>query len=124
MTTKYDYEAAFKLFDHKDFEAVMRLALPHATAGDSDAQCMLSLLYQLGLGVEQDFHKAEEWLIRASKQNSPVAWNNLASLYAGRFPGLSRGPEAASECYKRAKELGFDCATPYPPTSSLSSKLT
>jgi uncharacterized protein len=115
---KYDFKIAFTAFDRKDYEAVLRYALSHATAGDADAQCMVSLLYQSGLGVKQDSRKAEEWLIRATEQNSPVAWNNLGSLYASRLPGLSRGPDAAGECYQRAKELGFDRATPYPPTSS------
>jgi TPR repeat protein len=118
MAVKYDYEVAFEAFDRKDYEAVLQYALPHATTGDSDAQCMVSLLYQLGHGVEQDFRKAEEWLIKATEHHSPVAWNNLGSLYASRLPGLSRGAEAAGECYQRAKELGFNCATPYPPAYS------
>ncbi len=118
MAAKYDPELAFDTFDRKDYEAVLHYALPHATSGDSDAQCMVSLLYQLGCGVDQDSHKAEEWLIKATEQNSPVAWNNLGTLYASRLPGLSRGPEAAHECYQRAKELGVSCATPYPPADS------
>jgi TPR repeat protein len=71
---------------------------------------MVALLYQCGLGVEQDVRKAKEWLIRAAEQNSPLTWNNLGSLYALRLPRLSCGPEAAMECYRRAKELGFRCA--------------
>ena len=116
--TKYDFGIASAAFDRKDYEAVLRHTLPYATAGDAHAQCMISLLYQSGLGVKQDSRKAEAWLIRATEQNSPVAWNNLGSLYASRLPGLSRGPDAAGECYERAKQLGFDRGTPYPPRRS------
>jgi hypothetical protein len=41
-------------FTHRDYETVMRLALPFAESGNSDAQYMVSLLYQLGFGTEQD----------------------------------------------------------------------
>jgi TPR repeat protein len=118
MATEYNYEVALEAFQHKDYKKVLELALPHAIAGDSSAQCMISLLYQCGFGVERDFGKAEEWLIKAAQQNNAVAWNNLGSLYALRASGLSRGPEAATECYQRAKDLGFDCAWPYPPPAA------
>jgi len=118
MVTKYDYELALGAYEGGDYAAVLKLAQPQANNGDPDAQCMLSLLYQGGFGVAQDFRKAEEWLIKATEQKSAIAWNNLGSLYASRLPGLSRGPEAAAACYQRAKELGFDCAVPYPPSRS------
>ena len=115
MTTKYNYEQALDAFQRKDYATVLELAVEHAIAGDSSAQCMISLLYQCGYGVERDYGKAEEWLIKAAEQNNAVAWNNLGTLYAMRVPGLSQGSEAATECYQRAKDLGFDCAWPYPP---------
>jgi TPR repeat protein len=118
MSAKYDYEIAFEAFDRKDYEAVLQYALPYASKGDPDAQCIVSLLYQSGFGVKRDFGEAERWLLKAAEQDSGVAWNNLGSLYASRFPGLSRGPEGARECYQRAKELGFNCAAPYPPSGS------
>ncbi len=90
-------------------------ALPHAMAGNPDAQCMLSLLYQNGFGVTRNLAEAERWLLKATAQNSPLACNNLGTLYAVEGAGLTKGPEQARQCYERAKELGFDCAEPYPP---------
>jgi TPR repeat protein len=102
-------------FSRGDYAEVLRIASPHAQAGNSDAQCMISLLYQNGLGVARDLAAAEAWLLKAAQQDSPVAWNNLGSLYVTGGTGLVGGPERAQECYLRAKELGFNCAEPNPP---------
>jgi TPR repeat protein len=115
--SKYEFEIAMQAFTRGDYGDVLRTALPHAKAGNSDAQCMIALLYQCGFGVIRDLAEAERWLLRATEQNSPLAWNNLGTLYAVGGPGLTKGPEQARQCYQRAKELGFDCAKPYPPGS-------
>ena len=114
-TSAYNADGVISAFERKDYEWVYREALPHAIAGNPDAQCMISLLYQSGFCVPKDLAKAEEWLLRATAQDSALAWNNLGTLYAVGGPGLSQGQEKAHECYLRAKELGFDCAYPYPP---------
>ena len=80
---------------------------------------MLSLLYQGGYGVPQDPDSAERWVIRATEQQSALAWNNLGTLYLIGWPEVPRNPEKAVECYLRAKELGFDRASPYPPLLDL-----
>ncbi len=114
-TSEYNFEAVLDAFQRKEYERVFQAALPFAISGNPNAQCMLSLLYQHGLGAGRDVREAEEWLLKAAAQNDAVAWNNLGSLYASCQSGLSRGPEAAKECYLKAKELGFHGATPYPP---------
>jgi TPR repeat protein len=113
--SEYGFETALQLFTRGDYEEVLRTAMPHAIAGNSNAQCMISLLYQHGFGVTKDLAEAERWLLLAAKQDNAVAWNNLGTLYAIGGAGLSRGPDVANECYQRAKQLGFDCARPYPP---------
>lgn len=111
----YHAEAVIEAFCRGEYERVFRIALPHAEAGQGDAQCMVSLLYQCGYGVPQDLAAAEQWLLRAADQNNPVAWNNLGTLYRLGWPGVPVDKEKAHQCYLRAKELGFDCAHPYPP---------
>ncbi|HYL47037.1 MAG TPA: hypothetical protein VEU52_08415, partial [Candidatus Limnocylindrales bacterium] len=108
-------ETAFAAFERGEYESVLAYSLPHANSGNSSAQCMVALLYQCGLGVRRDLSKAEEFLLKAAQQNDAVAWNNLGTLYAIGGDDLSAGPEKAQECYQRAKDLGFDCAEPYPP---------
>ena len=105
-------------FERKDYEFVFGEAMQHAISGNPDAQCMISLLHQCGFGVPRDLAKAEEWLLKATAQESALAWNNLGTLYAAGGAGLSQGKEKAHECYLRAKELGFDCGYPYPPGTS------
>jgi len=118
MTGIYNGEDVLAAFERKDYVLVLREAMPHAEAGNPTAQCMISLLYQCGYAVPRDLAKAEEWLLKATAQNDALAWNNLGTLYAIGGPGLSQGPEKSHECYVRAKELGFDCAYPYPPGDS------
>jgi TPR repeat protein len=113
--TTYNANEVMVAFEQKNYELVLSEALPHAIAGNPDAQCMISLLYQCGFSVPKDLSKAEDWLLKATAQDSALAWNNRGTLYAVGGPGLSQSPEKAHECYLRAKELGFDCASPYPP---------
>src|SRR5580658_2692783 len=114
-TTTYKADEVMAAFERKEYGLVFSEALPHALAGNSDAQCMISLLYQCGFCVPKDLAKAEEWLLEATAQDNALAWNNLGTLYATGGPGLAHGQEKAHECYVRAKERGFDCADPYPP---------
>ena len=113
--SEYDFETILQMFTRGDYEKVLRTAMPYAIAGNSSAQCMISLLYQNGFGVAKDMAEAERWLLLATEQDNAVAWNNLGTLYAVGGAGLLRGPDAANECYLRAKDLGFSCAEPYPP---------
>jgi TPR repeat protein len=115
--TDYNPDQILDAFVRKDYETILHEVLPHAITGNPVAQCSISLLYQCGFGVARDLAKAEEWLLKAAAQNDPVAWNNLGTLYIIGGEGLSRGREAALDCYVRAKELGFACAQPYPPPS-------
>ena len=114
-SSAYNPDGVLAAFERQDYEAVLQGALAHADAENSSAQCMMSLLYQCGFGVSRDLAKAEEWLLKATAQDDPLAWNNLGTLYTIGGASLTHGPEKARECYVRAKELGFDCAVPYPP---------
>ncbi|SRR5713101_3595949 len=118
MMTKnqYDFELVSEKLSCLDYASALQNTLPYATAGDSNAQCMMGFLYQVGLGVPRDIVEAERWLLRAAEQNNPVAWNNLGSLYLGcEGECVPENKEKARQCYLRAKELGFNCAHPYPP---------
>jgi TPR repeat protein len=76
---------------------------------------MVALLYETGLGVERDLIIAESWLIKAAAQDSPLAWNNLGTMYAMGHRELEHRAGDVLRCDQKAKELGFDCAEPYPP---------
>jgi TPR repeat protein len=111
----YNSDEILRAIAHADYEFVLKNAMPHALAGNADAQCTIALLYESGWGVERDFLEAERWLLKAAAQNSALAWNNLGTLYAVKQPGLEQRWGEARQCWERAKELGFDCGEPYPP---------
>lgn len=104
----YEPQTLMGAFGRGEYDDVLRLAMPHAQAGNPDAQCMIALLYQCGLAVERSARIAEKWLLRAAEQDSPIAWNNLGTLYLTEWPELPKDREKARRCYERAKELGFD----------------
>jgi uncharacterized protein len=117
--TPAEYKAALAMeaFGRGDYGYVLESAMSHAIAGNPDAQCMVSLLYQCGLGVKRDLTEAERWLLKAAEQDSALAWNNLGSLYAIGDPSLAHAKGQARACYLKAKKLGFKAAEPYPPPS-------
>jgi uncharacterized protein len=104
-------------FRRGDYDLVLRLTMPPAMKGNSDAQTDLALLYQAGWGVDRDVLEAERWLLKAAAQKNPVAWNNLGTLYASQLPELRHRWNDACKCYQKAKELGLNVAEPYPPPS-------
>ncbi|HVI78087.1 MAG TPA: hypothetical protein VM715_07965, partial [Candidatus Acidoferrum sp.] len=71
----YDVEYASALVRNKDFAKAWEHALPHANAGDSNAQCMMGFLCEFG--PLRDVQAAELWLRKAVEQRNAVAWNNL-----------------------------------------------
>jgi uncharacterized protein len=115
--SEFNPDEAVVAFERKDYDRALRLTMPYAVAGDSDAQTQLSLLYECGFGVERDVLEAERWLLKAAEQNNPVAWHNLGTLYASQQPELRHHWNDAMKCYQRAKELGLKVANPYPPQS-------
>jgi TPR repeat protein len=115
ITPEYNPDIVMAAFERRDYAFVLENAMPFAVAGNPDAQCMASLLYQCGLGVKRDIDEAERWLLKATAQDSALAWNNLGTLYATYDSGSSHSRKRIKECYLRAKKLGFNCADPYPP---------
>lgn len=113
MTVRpYNSEEILKAMGRADYEFVLKNAMPHALSGNPDAQCTIGLLYEVGWGVKRDLLEAERWLLRATAQNSALAWHNLGTLYATKYPDLKQRWGEAQECWERAKELGFDCDAP------------
>jgi TPR repeat protein len=111
----YNWDEVSKAIERADYEFVLNNAMPHALAGNPDAQCTIALPYQAGWGVHQDVLEAERWLLKAAVQNNALAWHNLGSLYFLQLPELKEKWGEGARCWERAKELGFDCAEPYPP---------
>ena len=111
----YNPDEIMKAIDRADYGFALENAMPHALAGNSDAQCTIALMYEAGLGVQKDFLDAERWFLKATARDSALAWHNLGTLYAMKHPGLEHRWGEARTCWERAAELGFNCGDPYPP---------
>lgn len=83
-----------------------------ARAGDSDAQALLGMAYQLGCpGSTHDPDEALQWYRLAADQGNTIAANQIAVSYdpAERFAGLrGHNPEEALQWYRKAAESGLD----------------
>ena len=76
--------------------------LPVAESGHAEAQSIVGLLYQMGLGVDVDEAKAMHWYKLSSEQGYGVASNNLAGMLAVRGQKA-----AAARLYALSREQGF-----------------
>lgn len=103
----YDADQVLGLFSAGAYQDVYETAVPFAEAGNPDAQCMLALLYQLGMGVPHDGAKAVLWYERAASQSHPVALNNLGTIYLQGIAGVPHDRGTALKYYKRAHACGF-----------------
>lgn len=50
MTPDYNWDEVSKAIGRADYEFVLKNTMPHALAGNADAQCTIALLYQVGWG--------------------------------------------------------------------------
>jgi TPR repeat protein len=101
----YDSESAIRALQERKYEFLVEYANSFAVQGVPEAQCMMGTLYQLGLGVSIAPELAERWLLEAAWNGLPIAWCNLGTLYAFGVLG-SVDNAKATDCYRRAAELG------------------
>jgi TPR repeat protein len=104
---------AVEEIDNKNYSAAFELLQPLAEAGNPKAQLNLATLYDLGLGVAADGHKAVDLYLKVAEQNiqeehlSSLAYNNLSSLYVCGCSGVAPNPEKARIYRKLSEDLGF-----------------
>lgn len=63
-----------------------------ANAGDPQSQVMMGNTYDAAVGVEKDDKKAIEWYLKAARQGSSIAMNNLGVMMSPRL--LNDNPNA------------------------------
>ena len=111
-----DIEAARLAIRTKQFAAAVRSLEPLATGGTAEAQYLLGLAQQAGLGTAEDSAAAERSLRAAAGQQHAAAAYALAGLLATRDP-----PQRAEamEWVERAAALGYPAATESQRTDTL-----
>lgn len=76
-----------------------------ALAGDARAEIELGLMYQKGLGVQQDYGQARAWYQKAADQGNATAEDNLGILYLNGW-GISKNYGRALAYFQKAAAQG------------------
>jgi hypothetical protein len=99
------YEEGLLAYNRGNYASASRLLLPLAEAGNADAQIMLGIMYENGLGVPRNDSVAVTWYCKAADQGQANAQCNLGYMYYnGR--GITRDYGAAATWFCKAAEQG------------------
>lgn len=99
--SKQDYAEAFRLFKKV------------AETGNPKAQLNLATCHDFGFGVKADAKKAIDLYLPVAEQSiteehiSAIAYTNMAAIYICGREGVEPDRKRATECHRRARELGF-----------------
>lgn len=88
---------------------ILKQAKPLADNGDANAQYNLGVLYDEGLGVDQDYDKALKWYRKAAAQEYAKAEHNIGIMYQEGH-GVNKDPEEASRWFEKAAKHGEPAA--------------
>ncbi|MGQ0675228.1 MAG: tetratricopeptide repeat protein [Rhodospirillales bacterium] len=99
------YDEGYIAYGRGDFAAALRYWRSEAERGNAAAQHNLSLLYDRGDGVPQNFEEALKWTRAASEQGNHAAQLRLGMMFAeGR--GVKRDPAEAAKWFLQSADQG------------------
>jgi TPR repeat protein len=87
---------------------VVRLIQMAAVDGDAVAQDRLGIMYAKGIGVPQNFVRAEKWFINAANQHNADALFNLYVLYKVAPNGIDQDEHKAASYNIQAMTFGYN----------------
>ena len=91
-------------YDRADYSTALKVWLPSAQQGNSDAQVYVGEIYEKGLGVRADYLVAAAWYRKAAIQGNSRAQINLGYLYESGL-GVPRDLTQAMNWYRKASGL-------------------
>jgi len=91
-------------------EQTVRLIQMAAVDGDAIAQDRLGIMYAKGIGVPQNYVRAEKWFIKAANQRYPDALFNLYILYRVGPNGIEPDEAKAGSYAAQASAAGYQPA--------------
>lgn len=100
--------AAKAAMEADEYGQAIALLEPLCHEGVPDAQSMLGVLYQIGIGVPGDGKRAVTLLRSAAEKGVGLAAHNLATLYATGAPGIEPDPELSRHYLLMARNLGVN----------------
>ena len=99
------YNEGCKYFEAKQYKEALECFKKAALKNHVDALFHVGKIYDLALGVEQDYRLAAEYYSKAVSFNSGKAANNLANMYRNG-DGLEKDMKKAIELYKKGIDGG------------------
>lgn len=104
-TVSADYDEGYLAYGRGDYAGALRYWRTEAERGNASAQHNLSLLYDRGDGVPQNFEESLKWTRAAAEQGNHEAQLRLGMFNAeGR--GVKRNPAEAAKWFQRSAEHG------------------
>lgn len=103
-------EAYEKAMNDDAYQVAYEYALAGAKKNNKDAQLLLSLLYEMGNGVEMDVEVAEEWRTKAAKNGSMDAKGVIAIMGIAQDldqENVKKFKPYAEEAYKAGSIFGL-----------------
>lgn len=93
----------------EELAEVVKSCRASAEKGDAQSQCVLGILYELGIFVRQDFGLAYKWYKEAADKGSVAAKAHLGFLYFGGF-GVKQDRDKARDLFLEAAAHGDEFA--------------
>ena len=82
-----------------------------ANKGDAEAQYHVGMMYNNGIGTQQDPKQAFEWFKKSTASNDPLGAYKLGCYYAGQFAGVvATDPDEALKYKLVAAKAGYALA--------------
>lgn len=100
-----DFQAGVDAVVRRDFDTALRVFKPLAEQGNVAAQVNLGNLYMKGWGVEQNYHLAQHWYLKAANQGERMAQTKLGILYYYGL-GIDKDLAEAMRWFQKAAEGG------------------
>ena len=99
-------DAARNAFFSGQYAQALAVLAPAAEAGDAQAQALMGMAYENGLGVAQDSTAAQNWYQRAAQAGDAPAKVALAQLLLGQGDGAPDRTEQAINWLSQAMAAG------------------
>lgn len=96
---------AGRAFLEGNYAKAANLYRPLAEQGDAEAQLILGTIYDVGLGVPQDYREAVKWYRLAAEQGYAKAQSKLGSMYDIGM-GVPQNSKEAAKWWRLAAENG------------------
>ena len=99
------FEDGMSALEDKDFQGAIAVFGPLAAKGNGDAQFMLGVMHENGLGLEKNLSAAASWYLKAAEAGIASAQYNIGVFYQ-LGTGVAADPREALKWHSRAADQG------------------